>query len=413
VIRWPRRAAEEGGLPTLRTILARGHFRLVVLAVLLAAVSLTVGGAMLLRSYAQLNLQLAAKTLSYAVEPAVYFGDTEAVHEAIRSVDARETIQRIEVSGKTDGLLVAWEPEAGRQDNAFEMWISRLVWPSAVEMPIHGQSGDVIGKIKVFGSAHGLLSYSMMGVVVGLCCLGLTVLATRMLARKLEEEVVQPLVHVAEVAAAVRNEREFGRRIAPSSIAEVDRFSSDFNGLLAELEGWHKSFVSENQALAHMADHDTLTGLGNRALFERELGRAIERSDATKQAFALLYIDIDHFKLINDTCGHAGGDRVLKEVASRLLAALRARDQAFRLGGDEFAVLVDAWGSETSPDHIRGRLLDAMAEPVALDDDEEIRILVSVGIASYPRDARDAQALVRCADQHMYTSKRRRNLRVI
>ncbi len=413
MMRWRRRNADEEGLPTLRTILARGHFRLVVFAVLFAAVSLTVTGALLLRSYAQLNLQLAAKSLTYAVEPAVYFGDTEAVHEAIRSVNARETIQRIEVSGKADTLLVTWQPEAGRQDSAFEMWVSGLVWPSAVEMPIYGQSEEVIGEIKVFGSARGLLSYSMMGLAVGLCCLGLTVLAMRMLAKKLEEDVVGPLVHVAEVAAAVRKEREFSRRIAPSSIAEVDRFSSDFNGLLAELEGWHKNFVSENEALAHMADHDTLTGLGNRALFERELDRAIERSGATQQPFALLYIDIDHFKLINDTCGHVGGDAVLKEVASRLLAGLRARDQAFRLGGDEFAVLVDAWGSDTSPDHIRGRLLDAMAVPVPLGDDEEIRILVSVGIASYPRDARDAQSLVRCADQHMYNSKKRRNLRAI
>ncbi len=400
-------------MPTLRTVLARDHFWLVVLAVLLAAVSRTVTGALLMRGYAQQNLQLAAKTLSYAVEPAVYFGDTEAVHEAIRSVGAHETIRRIEVLEKSDRLLVSWEPATGRHDSALEGWISELVWPHTVEAPIHSQSGDVIGEIRVFGSARGLLSYIVMGLVIGLCCLGLTVLATRMLARKLEEDVVQPLVHVAEVAAAVRNDRQFSRRVAPSNIAEVDRFSSDFNGLLAELEGWHNSFVSENEALAHMADHDTLTGLGNRALFERELGRAIERSDATKQSFALLYLDIDHFKLINDTCGHTGGDAVLKEVASRLHAGLRARDQAFRLGGDEFAVLVDVWGSETSLERIRDRLLDAMAVPVALEEGEEIRILVSVGVASYPRDARDAQALVRRADQHMYNSKRRRNLRAI
>jgi diguanylate cyclase (GGDEF)-like protein len=234
-----------------------------------------------------------------------------------------------------------------------------------------------------------------------------------MLARKLEEDVVGPLVHVAEVAAAVRNEREFGRRVAPSSIAEVDKFSTDFNGLLAELEGWHNSFVSENEALAHMAEHDTMTGLGNRALFERELARAIERSDATQQPFALLYIDIDHFKLINDTCGHAGGDTVLKEIAARLHTGLRARDQAFRLGGDEFAVLIDVWGSETSLERIRDRILAAMDVPVALDESEEVRVLLSVGMASYPRDARDARTLLSRADQHMYSSKRRRNLRAI
>src|SRR5690606_12445977 len=115
-----RKNPDGAPLPTLRTVLARGHFRLVVLAVLLAAVSLTVTGALLLRSYAQQNLQLAAKTLSYAVEPAVYFGDIEAVHEAIRSVGAHNTIRRIEVSGKSDGLLVSWEPESSRPDSALE-----------------------------------------------------------------------------------------------------------------------------------------------------------------------------------------------------------------------------------------------------------------------------------------------------
>jgi diguanylate cyclase (GGDEF)-like protein len=413
MIRGSRPKAGKGDLPTLRAILARGHLRLVVLAVLLAAVSLTVAGGMLLRSYAQLNLQLAAKTLSYAVEPAVYFGDTAAVHEAVRSVSAPETIRRIEVSGTSSGLIASWEPEAGRHDRAFEDWVGGLVWPNAVETPIQGQSGEIIGTIKVFGSARGLLSYSAIGFIIGLCCLGLTVLATRMLARKLEEDVVRPLVHVAEVAAAVRNEREFGRRVAPSSIAEVDKFSTDFNGLLAELEGWHNSFVSENEALAHMAEHDTMTGLGNRALFERELARAIERSDATQQPFAVLYIDIDHFKLINDTCGHAGGDTVLKEIAARLHTGLRARDQAFRLGGDEFAVLIDVWGSETSLERIRDRILAAMDVPVALDESEEVRVLLSVGMASYPRDARDARTLLSRADQHMYSSKRRRNLRAI
>jgi diguanylate cyclase (GGDEF)-like protein len=408
-----RQDADGAPLPTLRAVLARGHFRLVVLAVVLAAVSLTITGALLLRSYAQQNLHLAAKTLSYAVEPAVYFGDPEAVHEAIRSVGAQETIRRIEVSGKSNGLMVSWEPESGRPESALERWVGELVWPATVEAPIYNQSKEVIGKIEIFGSARGPLSYSVVGLIIGLGCLGLTILATRMLARKLEEDVVRPLVHVAEVAAAVRNDREFSRRTAPCNIAEVDRFSSDFNGLLAELEGWHNSFVSENEALAHMADHDTMTGLGNRALFERELIRAIERSDATKQPFALLYIDIDHFKLINDTCGHAGGDAVLKEMAARLQAGLRAHDQAFRLGGDEFAVLVDAPGSETSLESIRARLLEAMAPPAALDDGEEIRILVSVGIATYPRDARDAQTLVRRADQDMYSAKGKRNLRAI
>src|SRR5690606_28869764 len=108
-----------------------------------------------------------------------------------------------------------------------------------------------------------------------------------------------------------------------------------------------------------------------------------------------------------------GGDIVLREVASRLSAGLRARDQAFRLGGDEFAVLVDMWGSETSLERIRDRVVEAMSVPVALDDSDEIRILVSIGMASYPRDARDAAALVRCADQHMYSSKRRRKLSAV
>lgn len=404
--------SRQAKLPTLRAILAKGHFRLVMLAVLLATASLTVTGAFLLRDYAHLNLQLAAKTLSYVVEPAVYFGDIPAVEQATRSVGASETIRQVEVLDLAGSPLSSWSPSSGN-DDMFTSWLDGIIWPNPIDVSIISQSGDALGSVRVFGSARGLAIYLLAGVLVSMGCLGLTILATRMLARKLENGVLHPLSHVADVAAAVRNNREFSRRVAASNIAEIDRFTNDFNGLLAELEGWHDGFVSENEALAHKASHDSLTGLGNRDLFESELGRAIERADAAGQQFALLYVDIDNFKLINDTAGHADGDRVLKAVSSRLQLDLRARDQAFRLGGDEFAVLVDLWGSDRGVERVTERVLEATDEPVVLGDGEPIRVTLSVGAAVYPRDGRTAEDLLRRADHRMYISKKGRNLRVI
>ena len=156
----------------------------------------------------------------------------------------------------------------------------------------------------------------------------------------------------------------------------------------------------------YLALHDALTGLPNRAAFQDALAGAIERSTRQGGQQALMFVDVDNFKQINDATGHGGGDRVLREVGERLQRIVRPGDMVARIGGDEFAVLIE---SPSHPLEAATRVANDLVEqvPQAIDfEGETLRVSVSVGIALLPRDARTADDAMQCADAAMYQAKR-------
>lgn len=152
------------------------------------------------------------------------------------------------------------------------------------------------------------------------------------------------------------------------------------------------------------ATHDTLTGLANRWLFGQQLEQAIAVSERTGQPFALLLLDLDDFKAVNDGYGHAAGDRLLVEAARRLKGALRAGDTVARLGGDEFTVLLPAITQPLDVEQVAAKLLEVLCQPYRMHG-FDLAFSASLGIAVYPRDARDAPTLLRYADMAMYHAK--------
>ena len=184
--------------------------------------------------------------------------------------------------------------------------------------------------------------------------------------------------------------------------------------------GWLVFLRDDREALAtthkleQLANFDSLTGLANRALFRESLQAAMQRTRRSQQTLALMFLDLDRFKLINDDLGHAVGDRVLKHVATTLKACLRGADTVLRtgsesftlsrLGGDEFTVIAENVGSVENAAHVAQRVLDALAEPLQVDS-EELVVSASIGIALYPIDDVDVDGLIRHADMAMYRSK--------
>jgi diguanylate cyclase (GGDEF)-like protein/PAS domain S-box-containing protein len=162
-------------------------------------------------------------------------------------------------------------------------------------------------------------------------------------------------------------------------------------------------------ALEHRALHDPLTELANRTLFFDRLRQSIHAARREGQQFALVMLDLDGFKAINDTLGHAAGDLVLKTVAGRLRLGLRATDTAARLGGDEFAWILPRITSRRSVEAIVRKRLVSAQQPVVVDG-RRIDVGVSAGIALFPEEGRNPDALMRKADVAMYTAKRRRRL---
>ncbi|HEX2256822.1 MAG TPA: GGDEF domain-containing protein [Afifellaceae bacterium] len=160
--------------------------------------------------------------------------------------------------------------------------------------------------------------------------------------------------------------------------------------------------------LVHYATHDPLTGLANRVLFADRLGHALARSRRRGRPGALLLLDLDGFKRLNDTFGHAAGDRALVAVAARLRGCLRETDTVARLGGDEFAVVLDGLAAADDAHRAVARIRAALAAPLALDPaGAPLALSASIGLAFF-RGHEPADGLLRRADDQLYAAKRRR-----
>lgn len=161
--------------------------------------------------------------------------------------------------------------------------------------------------------------------------------------------------------------------------------------------------VSNNEWLAL---HDELTGLPNRRLFAARLTSAIEHADRRNTSLALVVLDLNDFKKINDTLGHVAGDQVLREVSGMLRKSIRASDTVARLGGDEFIIVARDMAGENSVEKFTDALRLAIERPIMINDQAMV-VGASFGFALYPRDANDATKLLRLADQRMYGLKKR------
>jgi diguanylate cyclase (GGDEF)-like protein/PAS domain S-box-containing protein len=159
-----------------------------------------------------------------------------------------------------------------------------------------------------------------------------------------------------------------------------------------------------SRRLRHDAHHDPLTGLPNRILLDDRISRAISLAERHAEKVAVLYLDLDGFKLINDTQGHAVGDRLLQSVAARLLTCVRSCDTVSRLGGDEFVVLLPKVAQPEDAATTARRILESLSTPHAIER-LEVMVTASIGISLYPNDAGSADELLATADAAMYEAK--------
>ncbi len=165
----------------------------------------------------------------------------------------------------------------------------------------------------------------------------------------------------------------------------------------------HKLTQERIQRVAH---HDSLTGLPNRLLFNDRLTQAISLAKRDSRQFALLYLDLDRFKPVNDTLGHTAGDELLQGVAARIRQQVRESDTVARVGGDEFTVILPDIARREEAETVARKIIAALAAPFLLGSQKQsVEIGTSIGIAVYPADARDADALIKAADAAMYSAK--------
>ncbi len=252
-------------------------------------------------------------------------------------------------------------------------------------------------------------------------------------------DTAQSLVGV-DVEAIIRRQVEKGQPIPPEFEGNIDRWVADRVATHRRADGqphvqqlsggrWVQSirhrtpdggivvlrsditaFKESEKAAQLLAQHDPLTGLPNRRLLQDRLTQALARSRRTTEITAVLMIDLDGFKQVNDTHGHKAGDEVLRVVAERLNACLRSADTVARYGGDEFVAVVSALAQPADIALVAAKIIDAVAQPIpplwtTVRDVPGVVIGCSIGISLHPRDADDPESLIRLADRAMYRAK--------
>lgn len=396
--------------PTFKRALRRINIISVIVTMTLIWLLLSVASVLTLKQYAQKNLELTAATMTHSLEAALVFADDAAAAETLAALGQQGQFSVAEVRDNNQNLIAAWRFNANEADEKLSDFISHWLFPLPVTQPVW-HNGEIIGEVRLT-ARDSLISHFIwlsLAVLTGsiLLASGIAI----MLTRHLHNGVVEALQNITDVVHDVRTNRNFSRRVSEERIEEFHRFAQDFNSLLDEMEEWQLRLQAKNAQLLRTALHDPLTGLANRAAFRSSIN-ALMNDNAARSSSALLFLDGDNFKLVNDTWGHAAGDRVLIEVAKRLAEFGGNRHLPYRLGGDEFAVVLYGVHSEYEVQRISAALSQEFNRPFDLHNGHLTSMTLSIGYALTWEHA-SAEKLQELADRNMYLAKHQRTERSI
>lgn len=391
--------------PTFKRALRRISVISVVISMTLVWLLLSTASIFTLKQYAQKNLELTAATMGRSLEAALVFGDSAAAEETLASLGKQGQISQAIVLNGQKQPFAAWRHESLANKEQVSGLISKWLFPEPTVQLIWHQ-GKQIGELRL--TALDELISHFLGISI-LVLTGSILLASfigLLLTHSLHRGIVAALQSITEVVHDIRENRHFSRRVPEERIEEFHLFAQDFNSLLGEMEDWQRQLQAKNAQLLRSSLHDPLTGLANRAAFRNALAELM-KNEVDHQTSALLFLDGDNFKLINDNWGHAAGDKVLMEVASRLMTFAGKRHLAWRLGGDEFAVLLREVRSEAEVQALCQALSEQFLPPFNLHNGHSATLSLSVGYALAWEHA-TAESLQELADQNMYRMKNQR-----
>lgn len=393
--------------------LRRANLQLAVSILVVAGLALTLIAFWTLRTYVNQNLSLVARSIAYTAQAATVFRDATSAQETLSLIAEQEHLWAVELHDAQGSTLAHYRRADDSSLDGVLSQIGMLILPhSAAADVLH--EGSKVGQVNVHGDSSVFVRFFVEVLLAFAVTLGLLMLLHYRLSVRYESDIVRPLDSLAALTRAARIQRAFEVRAPAAQVLEINALSEDFNALLAEIQGHERELLRRqgrleeaNQKLSHQAFHDGLTGLPNRVHFFGRLTNAIEASGPGLAKLAVMYIDCDNFKRINDTLGHAAGDEVLVEFARRLRAKLREGDAVARLGGDEFAIMLTPLRSVDAAWQLAQKITLALAEPIWTQAAGEVATSATVGVAVFPDHGTTMDELLGCADAVMYRAKRK------
>ena len=386
---------------TLAEHIGRAQFVIYALAVALATVGASIVGYHYLHQRTLRHLHDLAQITAIEAQPALIFGDDAAAADVLHAIPREEGVTQAELHDAKGALRArALDPPQG-----IAGYIIGLVGDEEAAATVTAD-GRGIGEVRLKGGLEPMLG-AFFGLILSdilvLTCVGVL---SYIVSRRNTRHVTRPLTQLRTIMQRAMQQRDFTQRAPAAEIAEVDDLRTEFNALLDEVVRRDQALRANNQVLRRMAFHDVLTGLPNRAMFESALTATLNECAATRTKAALLYLDVDSFKAVNDTFGHDAGDNLLTTIAGRLRTGLPEGSLPARLGGDEFVVLISPVGgrNKLGVDPTVRVLRELLEKPVEING-HTVTPGVSIGVAVYPDTAQEADALMQAADKAMYEVK--------
>ncbi len=296
--------------------------------------------------------------------------------------------------------------------------------------------GKIIGSVFIRSDLKKLDKRLAWYFRVVLMVLVISLIVAYLLSQRLQEIIAGPVVRLAELARKITNDKDYALRAVRETSDEVGDLITSFNGMLDEIQSRDSALAKHRDSLeatvaqrtaeieetnkrlelakekaetaaanlAHQAFHDALTGLPNRTLLNDRLTIALAHAEREDEKLALLFLDLDDFKLINDTLGHEIGDELLCAVSGVLENCIRAEDTVARLGGDEFMILLAGIENNEDAGCVAQKVIDTLRQPLICSG-HELHLAVSIGISIFPEDGTNGVELMRAADASMYRAK--------
>lgn len=265
-----------------------------------------------------------------------------------------------------------------------------------IKKPIYLRD-EFVGSIIIVNTLDVFYSRLMLyvSIVVLVSLIGLTF--ARWIISKTSKTITEPIVLLTKMTKKIMKEKDYNSSIPISSEDEIGSLSKSFNEMMSQIR-------IRDLSLRNLAYYDRVTGIANRHFFEERISQSINNAGLYESNCYLLMIDLDDFKIVNDTLGHHIGDLLLKSVSQKLSTILRRDDSIFRIGGDEFAVIIEHIENEEAIKQIAQKIIESIATPVEIEG-HTVRVGASIGISSFPLHATDVITLMSTADSAMYAAK--------
>jgi diguanylate cyclase (GGDEF)-like protein len=356
------------------------------------------------KKYQQDKLVLMSSVISPSLTAAIVFNDIDTINELLVPTVKTEGVFATYVYNNKGKLITKIHGRSLSEEEVLDEY--KIETPLALEGEIQGTlifyvDDSVIDKKMSFYIK--LVAQLLIG----------TLFISLILSIFLSRLITRPLSQLINIAKKVNKNNDYTLRAPYHSADEVGDLTNCFNAMLDTVEYREhalestvidrtKELEEANRQLHHQAYEDTLSGLPNRRSFYALLNKNI----VNKKEFCLLFIDLDGFKLINDSLGHEYGDILLQQVSKRIVSCVRSDDFVARIGGDEFTIVLNGLINETQIDQIVSNILSSFDSAFSLKN-ERVLASASIGVTLYPRDGNNVDTLINNADQAMYESKRK------